>query len=526
MGLLSILKSKRKRYTQEALRDFAKINKKYQLGLHERDYIYIAQALGKAKANAKKSFLKGLNFFDVVFVGISLFNGHLFLAGGGVGFKYKKHTQNQKINDLRLKTFLLNQKTQALRNFNPLKNKSFLKNINTYANYADGGVYKDGAPGSETFKATQPYDVTKGLRNDFKISEIDEMINNRAHYTAAGNEGFIDAIFEGFILESNGGVDVREIQSALLQNAENNYERIYKGFVELVGKGFNILNTADKHFQELINKDVKSFLSYINSLEFIEKNKNYNKALRLEIFVNLNKWTQDEQINAEDNFKNQARFQKKIDTLMLEWEKTDEKLNQLKKELKKILKEAEGESDGRDFRDELLLQNSFINGHLDDKRKALINELYKSEKALLNDVYYVQKSQLYTQAEKKKNYKYLIETFMDVFTAKIGRLIYCESDLGNNAIIQGWLFNYNTNLAWINENSKTLDELYAKLYPNDNDEDLIDFYETHILNGFVEGEFINKEPFNAFFIRLDNKPYIKIIKGDISFLKKRIYKGF
>ncbi len=51
-----------------------------------------------------------------------------------------------------------------------------------------------------------------------------------------------------------------------------------EGFTEEVGVGFNFKGTANKHYEEVVARQVHPFLRQICTEDFIDKNKNYNRA--------------------------------------------------------------------------------------------------------------------------------------------------------------------------------------------------------------------------------------------------------
>lgn len=505
MGFFSFLGStskRRRKYTNQALNQFNAINQKYNLGMQESEYKYIAEAIGDAKAKAaKKSFLGGLLGTVISIVGGFFTGGVLGFLSGAVGVfsSGKLSIDSFKGSQLALKTQNTMQKTAWLKNLNDNQGRrQEVLNGKDYPIYANGSIYRQGAPGSETFSASIPYDTMKGINDNIQRSDTDEMINNRSQYDMAGNQGYMNAISEGYIEPLQKEFTQEEKQNAIFNQAQRECERIKKGFSELVGVGFNFLNTALKHYEEVIKRQVNPILQKAVNDDFLEKNKNYNKALRLEIPMNLKDLTEKKKQSEAD-----------LDKQIMD-----------KPAFKRVVEEK-------------LKQGN--------KDKATIEkELLEEEKKLMNDDDYIQKSELTTKEEKEDDYLMKVEYKQSLFLAKVGRMFYFESNiLKNNATLMNEKFFYNDDTKWLKDNQISMDDIFNAIYkeelakvkdPDDDNNEIIkqckiNFYENYILTHFNDC-IVKDEKVKAFWIKLNEKRYIKLVKTDISEILDKPFKGY
>ncbi|HEC1573557.1 TPA: hypothetical protein R1X69_001097 [Campylobacter upsaliensis] len=523
MGLTGRTKRKRRRYYNQAMGQFGAIIEKYELGMAANEYSYIAWAIADAKVEASKGIFGGFNIFGGIFTIIgSIFTGGILgIIGGGVGLVGNKiMTGNAlKAQDLAFKADAGFRKAAWQKAFNDSRNKgdqSLLNSDKNYSIYADGSIYRQNAPGSESFSPTLAYDTSKGLRGDLKEDKIDEMIMTRSHYTKGGNEGFVNELGEGYIEKGEGGISVKEKQDSHLINAKKNNDRILKGFTELVGVGFDFKGTANKHYEEVVARQVHPFFRQICTEDFIDKNKNYNRALRLELplhFDELAKTRKQSKEERDKAFKESERFKRVLEEDYQKWLESSEEL----KELEKALENAGW------FYKKIEKQITKLK---EENKKRLEKELFESEKALMSEDYYIQKSRLYTLEEKKENYAEMVEVRVEYFIKKVPFVCFYKNDtaLNNATFLNAELF-YNENSAWINQNSKDIDSCFDTLFNDDSEENIIHFYETYILKHFAPLVFKNGERKEAFYLSFEGKIYLKVVENADE-LKERIYKGF
>lgn len=540
-GLFSSTKKRRARYTKEALSKFNRIVAKYELPMQENEYKYIAQAIGDAKAKAaKKSFFGG--FLGAVFsiVGGIFTGGILGFASASLGvLSSKKLASNAlKSSNLAFKTSNTFKKAAWLKNINETqKDKQELISDKTYPIYADGSIYKLHAAGSQTYSPSIAYDTTKGLNENIQYEKIDEMIQTRSHYTLAGNEGYMYEISEGFIEGLQKEFDTEEKINAFANEAFLKTQKIKKAFSELVQAGFDYKNTALKHYEEVIKRQIHPILRKIISLDFLEKNKNYNKALRLELPLNLNDLIEKKLLSEEEKDKQitqKKEFKNIIETKMQKWK--EKRLKEIQKEeqaWQKILNIQWGPIFKKEQRAKYeawkqKTQNDFL---AEEKalKSRLEKELLAEEKRLLEDEFYIQKSKLTSIEAKKRDYLEKVEFKVSLFLAKVSRLYHFLSTEENNAMLLNESFFYNDNPAWLEENVKSIDEIFNHIYVNKTDlseeQAKIHFYENYILKHFTSVQ-VRSENFKAFWIRLEGKLWLKIVKTDLSEVLSPIFKGF
>ncbi|MDL0110199.1 hypothetical protein NYG92_05460 [Campylobacter felis] len=532
MGLTGRTKRRRRRrHYNHAMNQFGAIIKKYELDLEPKEYDYIAWAIAGAKT--KKGIFGGFNIFGGIFTVIgSIFTGGILgIIGGGVGLVGNRiMTRNAlKAGDLAFKADAGFKKAAWQKAFNDNKGEmSLLNSDKNYSIYADGCIYRQNAPGSESFSPSLAYDISKGLRGDLKEDKVDEMIMTRAHYTQGGNEGFIGEISEGYMQKGEGGLSVKEKQDSLLINAKKANDRILKGFSELVGVGFDIRGTANKHYEAVVAKQVHPFFRQICTEDFIDKNKNYNKALRLELPLNFNELVKTrEQIKEERDgvFKESEHFKRVLNEDYERWLGESEELKRKEEQIKKLTKDID--TYGHSWKIESIENiRKGMQKLKETKKKELETRLFESEKALMSGDYYIQKSRLYTLEEKRKNYAEMVEVRVDDFIKKVPFVCFYKNEAAiNNATFLNTELFYNENSAWTRKNSKDIDSCFDTLFSNGSQKNIISFYETYILNHFAPLVFKNGERKEAFYLIFEGQIYLKVVENAEE-LKERIYKGF
>lgn len=541
MGLTGRSKKRRRRYFNGAMANFNAINEKYALGMKPQSYEYIAWAIADAKTEAKKGVFGGFNILGGIFTIIgSIFTGGILgIIGGAVGMVGNKITTSNalKASDLAFKAdagFRNAAWKKALNDKRDNGRNSLLTSDKTYSIYADGGIYTQNAPGSQSFSPSLAYDTTKGLREDLKEDKIDEMIMTRAHYTQGGNDGFINEISEGYIEKGEGGLSVREKQDSLMLNARSNNERIFEGFTELVGVGFDFCGTANKHYEEVVKAQVHPILRTICTEDFIDKNKNYNRALRLELplhFDELTKTRESTQKERDEAFKKSEAFLRVLESDYRQWLENSEELKERERALNEAKKRLESAENGfviMQLKNKIEKLEKEIKSLKENKKKELENALFESEKALMSDKFYIQKSRLYTKEEKQKNYVEMIEFKISVFLKAVNILCFYENDpANNNALFLGREIFINPDPAWVKLNGVDIDSAYDMLFKDESDESLMRFYENYVLKNFANLRFKNGAENEAFYLELKGQIYLKSVENEkVRQIKEFIYKGF
>lgn len=498
MGLLSSLKKRRRRFESQIMQRFDEISQKHGLNLNPDDYRYIAQALAKAKVKRRRLF-GGFGILDLVFSVASVFTGGALgavAAAAGLGTNMLTSKNAKKAQNLAYQTQILQRKTAWQKALNDKDGEGvFLRNLPAYPAYANGALFKRGAPGSQSFAPSSAFDVTKGLSGDIKTQSIDEMLTGRGHFSAAGNAGYMQGIGGGYIDTESGGLDEDELKESLFHQAAREYERILRGFVELAAAGFDFCGTANEHFQRVVEEVVWPSLRQICTLDFLEKNKNYNKALRLEIPLHLSTLKQSKKLDKaarEGLLKSSDKFRAVVERDLQGW------------------RERQGE---------------ISPAAVDAKRREFGQALLEEERALQHDRYYIQKSRLFSLEEKRENYREMVEAKVALFLHKVGRVFYYEDVRGlNNARLLGREFFHTSDLKWTIKNYKSMEEVFAQLY-GEGENSIVEFYEDYILKNFAELEFWDGVRQKAFWIELDGKRWIKIV-NDTAEILEPLYRGF
>ncbi|MDO4674434.1 hypothetical protein [Campylobacter sp.] len=497
MGLLSSLKKRRRRFETQTMQRFDEISQKYGLNLNPDDYRYIAQALAKAKVK-RRGLFGGFGILDLVFSIASIFTGGALGAAAFLGTNMLTSKNAKKAQNLAYQTQTLQRKIAWQKALNDKAEEGegfFLRNLQAYPAYANGAIFKRGAAGSQSFAPSSAFDVTKGLSGQIKTESIDEMLTGRGHFTAAGNAGYMQGVGEGYIDAESGGLDADELKESLFHQAAQKHERILRGFVELAAAGFDFCGTANEHFQRVVEEVVCPSLRQICTLDFLEKNKNYNKALRLEIPLHLSALTQSKKLDKAEReglLKSSDRFKAAIE---------------------------------RDLQSFKRHHGEISTARLEVQRAEFERALLEEERGLYNDRFYIQKSRLFSLEEKQENYREMVETKVSLFLQKVGRVFYYEDERAlNNAQLLGDQFFYTTDLKWTIKHYKSMEEVFAQLY-GEGENSIVEFYEDYVLKNFAELEFYSGVRKKAFWIELDGKRWIKIV-NDVSEILEPLYRGF
>lgn len=170
------------------------------------------------------------------------------------------------------------------------------------AMFPQGALYESGRAGSQTFSPSQAYDANKGILGTNEIINIDEHINNRSQVNQAGGRDFMTNLLQ---IET----PLTQSQNHKEQNAQNYRNQIRKYsnaiqnmFIDLTQEGFGLGKPeVNEIFKQLNEKYINTRILKICTEDFLEKNKNYNKGLRLEIPLHLRSFIKVEMTEAEKN---------------------------------------------------------------------------------------------------------------------------------------------------------------------------------------------------------------------------------
>ncbi|WP_066389538.1 hypothetical protein [Helicobacter himalayensis] len=248
----------------------------------------VANAIAAALIIGKATFLrKALNKYT------RWFDSFVFFMASMVS-DLKNIYENTKKTEFQAKALSLANSNAFLREANDLReHKKYSGNsnliFNAYRNYANGDIYKSQAPGSETSTTTQAYNPSAHLTNTAKTPFIDEQIQNRAHYTLAGNAGAFEKICPDIPLQTTAPLknDIEyKLNFFTLQN-----QRLQRGYAELAqfisdedGRLTGNPRSASEYLQALYENDLaffaNNYFTYAQSKDFLGKLKNYNYALK------------------------------------------------------------------------------------------------------------------------------------------------------------------------------------------------------------------------------------------------------
>lgn len=298
-GLRGFLKGNADKVRDKYLSIWAKIIQEYGLGLEQSQYRYIAEALGKAEG--KKGLfgiVKGIFSGGVLSIlgAIVTFGSAFFTFGGSLGFLsylgfaigavsmgYSYYASEKAIK-LAIELGAL----QSAGAMGKAREEAYSQGdqltqfivYTDYEIYANNSLYQKQDAGSQTYSPSIAFDTAKGIYGQMRNDEVDEQIQSRAHFTKAGNKGYIaETLQVGFPLVE-GGLPIKDIQDSLENNARENNKRIANGFMKLAEQKFNYLGTLESFYKKVLEAQVYPFYKKMVTWDFLDKNKNYQKALR------------------------------------------------------------------------------------------------------------------------------------------------------------------------------------------------------------------------------------------------------
>lgn len=290
MGFLDrLLGDKSDKVRDSYLNRWDAIVHEFKLGLNRDQYYYIASALGKAEGKGWfKKLFSGKGVFGVILgvAGAVLTGGALGFVAGALsvaGSVYSAITAQKSakiqsaINAVASHTAMLKAKAELY------SEKDTLTDLIVYTGYeiyAGGWIYNRNRAGSESFSPSLAFDSTKGIRGEPLQDLSDEQIMNRAHFSKAGNAGYMSEALDMPFGLARGGLNHAQIQDSLENNIKRNSKRIVEGFTRLAQEKFNFTGDLEGFYKQVAEKQLHpTGIKYIVN-DFLEKNKNYNLALR------------------------------------------------------------------------------------------------------------------------------------------------------------------------------------------------------------------------------------------------------
>lgn len=158
-----------------------------------------------------------------------------------------------------------------------------LTNLMVYAAYeiyANGGIFKMGSAGSETFSHSIALDTTKGLRGDLQRDENAEKIHSRVGGDAAGGVYFHSKNLNVDFPLASYNLTADDFNDQLINKYRTTLKLLADAFVELNNLDFNANGEAQRVYNLKAERYTRPTKNSIYQNDFLEKLKNYNKNLR------------------------------------------------------------------------------------------------------------------------------------------------------------------------------------------------------------------------------------------------------
>lgn len=334
MSWFSSLYSEKEKVRDRYLDTFSKINKEYELDIPYNDYYAVAEALGKEEGKTwlghiidNPALIVGavLAVVSAIYTsGTSLYvyaawvSAAISVAGVfAYGFAKEKSVKLETaINAALSGTAMTKAKEEAFSQGDRLTQYIIYTDYEIYAN---GSIYSKNRAGSESFSPSLDFDTAKGIFGELKYNQIDEISQNRAHFTASGNKGFFQSTLNTEFPLAEGGITTKQIQDSLENNARAASQRITKGFEELANNKFNFTNRLEEIMQRVLEQQVYSFYKKMINNDFLDKLKNYQKGqkadfnfLYLKDFLKKAQSEEAKKSNAKKSIKKNVNFKAEV----------------------------------------------------------------------------------------------------------------------------------------------------------------------------------------------------------------------
>lgn len=164
----------------------------------------------------------------------------------------------------------------------------------TDAMFPSNQIYAAQKAGSQTFSPSQAYDPNKGILGQYNKDSFDEFTQNRAQVNLAGGVSFMSNLLNvDFPLATIEAIDTKAGIKAINQECYAWQLRLNHCFDALAYNGFGVGygendKTVSNIMQKAINHHITKRQKMLEVLDTLEKLKNYNRGLRLELPMNLN----------------------------------------------------------------------------------------------------------------------------------------------------------------------------------------------------------------------------------------------
>ncbi|MFQ6341363.1 hypothetical protein [Campylobacter sp. VTCC 70190] len=283
-----LLRKRKNKYKKEAQNKWRPIIQKYDLRIENSGdfFTYPAEQYGWAKAE------KG--FFGFI---VNLFFGNplqtiIGIATGFVGMigHILVTINNSRSYEKALKAYQLQSGALATANIQKAKEQRGAQSealsqaivYSEYEIYANGSIYKNQFAGvNNNFSSQIAPDGAKGIYAEFKESKIDNFTQNRSQVETAGNENFSESVLKPPFALAKANDEEENLKMTKEMFLARNLKAI-EGFNLLVKLEYGI-NTYDSFLQNAFDfideKVIKPFRVNLKQLDFLAKNKAYNKGI-------------------------------------------------------------------------------------------------------------------------------------------------------------------------------------------------------------------------------------------------------
>lgn len=169
------------------------INSKYGLNLSDKTISWASENYGIAKG-AEKFGTGGISIsFNSSMGTWGNIANNIFNFGNSIASKII----NDETLDRNISTIKLNSKTFLAQDQQSLKSKTLTQILmdDPFSIFANGSLYKQGAPGSKSYNPLIPYEPYKYITGDTKDNSYDDILMNRAHLKLAGNREYFSNLW-------------------------------------------------------------------------------------------------------------------------------------------------------------------------------------------------------------------------------------------------------------------------------------------------------------------------------------------
>lgn len=146
-----------------------------------------------------------------------------------------------------------------------------------YEIYANGSIYKKGAPGSQTYNSQIAFDANKGILGQFKNDEFGEQLQGRYGGKLAGGQTFhqnlmqVDFPLQKFNYSKEQKLDMLE------KRLKRNCVRVAKGFTQLFEGYFNADEQGESKYNRIYKLHTDPIKSNMKTIAFLDTLQCYSR---------------------------------------------------------------------------------------------------------------------------------------------------------------------------------------------------------------------------------------------------------